>query len=600
MPTALPFINTASDLLSVSGTDTGDTVATLGYYAINDGGHLMYVWDDTSTATPDGYDSSHPGLIVRPTAISSGDPGRWIAQVDRSEINAKWFGVRADGIQDDTPYIQSAINRAINKDSTWPWGCSVVRLPGGSIKTTDTIHLGYGSAAYSMVSLVGTGKRGAYFVFSGTQIKPNFTDSPVINIQGGRHVSIESIGIIGTLATTSINSGLPANESAWDAIVSTDAKKQFAGISIDAYSGTESSGGYDNAPAGWSKYHTSDVKIRECYIANVGCGVIIKPSGGDNNGDYVEIHDTHISACKYGFSVNGSQARGNRLVNCKVIDCFAAVGVGYFGPNMGRDVFIEGCALEGNTWCIRGQNTDWIGKYVINNSFGERCSGIVDLANGGGNCSVTISNNSFVAFNGDDSTSEVRQHISTPACNLSVLNNRFIMEGTTRPTLIIRPGSACNVDGNIFVRTASRYGGAPNYAIISATGAAIKPSGRNAGGDYIPAPLSAPYGSATMTSASYDGSRRFSCAANGQGTVLQNANVDDVVIVASSSDKLVEIYKVISKTNAFSACVIELVTECDLSDPISPSGCITRLGSARSGAILVQASNMIKADRSVQ
>lgn len=583
---ALPALISALDTV---GSD-GDTHTSRGYYAIDDGGHLTYRYSTTSTEPADGVDANHPGLVYRPSSISAENPGRWIAQVDRSVINSRWFGVKADGSHDDTLYLQAAIERAMNRNQDWDWGCHTVTVPNGLIKTTDTIHLGYGTSTdysqYTMITLRSDNKRGGYFIW-GTQFKPTFNDRPVINVQGGRHCSIEGIGIIGTYATTSINGGTPANESVWDAAVSTAAKKQYCGIAVDAYSGTEpASGGYTNAPEGWSKSYTSDLKIRDCYISNFGCGVIIKPSGGDANGDYVELHDCHVEACKYGFSVNSSQARGNRAINCKFIHNYSAVGVGFFGPNLGRDVFLDGCAIEGCTWMIKGVNTDWIGKYVIDKCFGERVCGIIDLATAGGNCNVSVTDNSMLMVSAD-STSEVRQHINTPACGLIVSGNRFVNEGVTRPSVIVRCGTQSLVNNNVMVRIASGYS-SPKLTVIPSNSSTTKLQSYNNTptnlGDTVPAPGIA---GVLLTTASYTGSKRYSGIS---ASILWNASAsparsrvaaNDIIAVTRTGDSVTMLFKVITApTSQFATVVLEQINDCDGTNPLSSSETLTRIGTS--------------------
>src|SRR5579871_1823058 len=78
-------------------------VLVLGYYAPGDGGGGIFVWNSTSMAPPDG------GMIF----VSNNSPtGRWLRDVDEGYVSVKWFGAKGDGVSNDGPFIQNAINYA--------------------------------------------------------------------------------------------------------------------------------------------------------------------------------------------------------------------------------------------------------------------------------------------------------------------------------------------------------------------------------------------------------------------------------------------------------------------------------------------------------
>lgn len=62
-----------------------------GYHSFGDGGGGNFVYVAASTATEDG------GLVLRPSDVSSGNPGRWLRQCDLGELNVKWYGAIGDG-----------------------------------------------------------------------------------------------------------------------------------------------------------------------------------------------------------------------------------------------------------------------------------------------------------------------------------------------------------------------------------------------------------------------------------------------------------------------------------------------------------------------
>lgn len=581
---ALPSMLTALD---TPGSD-GDTFTSRGYYAINDGGHLTYRYSTTNTEPPDGVDADHPGLIYRPSSITGSNPGRWVAQVDHSEIFAGWFGVKADNVQDDAPYIQAAINRAINIDNTWSWTCHVVRLPNGNIKVGSTIHLGYGSSTYANIHLIGSNIRGNYHVW-GTKLRPTFINAPVINFQGVRSSSISGIGIIGSLTAPASGSSY----ATWTGVFPDTANQQFAAISIDAFSGADPTGTTYSPPVAWARWHSSDVLIERCHIEGVSCGVILKPSGGtnaDNNGDYVRLSDCSITKCKYAFSVNGSQTRGNRMQNCKIIDCYAAVGIGYYGTYLGRSTWIWDTAVEGCNWIVKGQNTDWLGNIVVRNCFGERMNGCLDVSSSGDRCVVSIQDNDFHTLDGADSTAEERHFVRTPACSLIFSGNRIINEGTTRSSILLLCGTKNDINNNIITRQASDYG-APKMAVVP--GSNITSMKINNFGNIITnfgdlSPSVPALAGALGDQLTYIGNKQYTLRS--PAILWTKATTGTIFAYKQTGSQSTLLFKVITPgthPNGYGTWTIEQINECDATNPISSSDTITKLGTSSLTYILV-------------
>jgi pectate lyase-like protein len=90
---------------------------TSGYYAAGDDGGSQFFWSASSTATDNG------GTVIKPDAIASGSPGRWLATITRT-FNVKTFGAKGDGTTNDTCRIQATF------DSAPPY--SMIILPSGT------------------------------------------------------------------------------------------------------------------------------------------------------------------------------------------------------------------------------------------------------------------------------------------------------------------------------------------------------------------------------------------------------------------------------------------------------------------------------------
>ena len=91
-----------SSLRAINSATNGQIIATTGYYSANDGGHGMYVWNNTSTLTDDG------GAIIQATGVST---GRFILLVSQG-VSVRQFGAKGDDSTNDTSAIQKALNFA--------------------------------------------------------------------------------------------------------------------------------------------------------------------------------------------------------------------------------------------------------------------------------------------------------------------------------------------------------------------------------------------------------------------------------------------------------------------------------------------------------
>lgn len=108
-----------ADLRAYSTSAFGSTAPealTGGYYAAGDGGGNRFVWSGSSTA------ADNDGSIIKPSAIGSTSPGRWLAT--SSIFNAKTFGAKGDGATNDTAKINKVIAaaNALGKPVHFPKG----------------------------------------------------------------------------------------------------------------------------------------------------------------------------------------------------------------------------------------------------------------------------------------------------------------------------------------------------------------------------------------------------------------------------------------------------------------------------------------------
>jgi hypothetical protein len=282
---------------------------------------------------------------LKDTSIAAGHD---IPSAYKLHVSVKDFGAVGDGATDDTKAIQAAIDFALYQNGP---GNKIYMSPG-IYKTSDTLHLGYGTS-FSSGILEGDGYLYAAFssvpaggIFSGVAITPTFSDRPVINVQGARGSVIRGIAIVGRLTAwidsnqftdisgASIDDTDAAN---WDdptlAATADSRYAPYAAITIDAYSGAPPAQRYPNVTypaflgtvAQYSKAFSSDVLIENCYISGVTVGIANQPSDADGNGDFTVVRRCNFEKVKWGISVCNSQSRNVAIENVKMGTLYCAL-----------------------------------------------------------------------------------------------------------------------------------------------------------------------------------------------------------------------------------------------------------------------------------
>lgn len=274
------------------------------------------------------------------------------------EVNVKHFGAVGDGVADDTAAIQAAIDFATY--DTGEEGTParlVVYLPAGIYKTTDTLHLGYGTP-FATVHIRGDGYKYRAQSFNGTAIVPTQSDRPCINIQGARGSSISDLCLQGQLVTYITAQEFahvgtdplqddtdPANWHDPSLHANQDSRyAPYAAVTIDAYAGTRPATSYPDvtypaflgAVAQYNKGISSDILIENCMISGFTVGVAVQPCDADANADFTVIRRCNFEYCKWGISIGNTQSRNVSIDNIKMGVMFCGLTNNQHGRQQGK------------------------------------------------------------------------------------------------------------------------------------------------------------------------------------------------------------------------------------------------------------------------
>ena len=321
--------------ISATVIDAGvQFIRTAGHVSSGDGGSALYARRVSEPA--------HAGKV------QSADGAHWELVPEYGQINTKQFGEIGDGIADDTQAIQDCIDFALyNRGNTSSGQPLEVVIIGPVCRTTDTLHIGYGIVSFNGCSVRGTtSKRRAEAPNVGTAIRADFTDRPIINIQGARQTRLREIWLEGTLDYTGIPSegSEPLDEIAWTAVGGDGRHNPFAAITIDAYGGVRPAQSYPDvtypsffgAVPQYGKLTSSEIRIENVGLRRVNTGIALQPADVDANGDFVKIDTVNIEDAKYGVSIGNGQSRNVEIRNFIGNRIFTAFVNTVHGRRIGR------------------------------------------------------------------------------------------------------------------------------------------------------------------------------------------------------------------------------------------------------------------------
>ena len=354
---------------------------TAGYLSRGDGGGALY-----------------HRVATEPThtmKFQSNDGAFWEFVAENGMVTEKQAGGVGDGVADDTQAIQAAIDFAMYQNPPVNSAQAVeVVIVGPRCLISDTIHLGYGETIHG-VSVRGIARRRrGESVYVGTALFATFTDRPIINFQGIRGGWLRDIWIEGALDFSGVDPhGFDVTQEAtWDALGGNGRYNPYAGITVDAFSGTRPVASYPDAnyplyissQSQYGKTFSSDISIQNVGIRRVNTAVAVQPSDHDANGDFVKVVNCNFEECKYGISVGNSQSRNvevRNLIGANMFVTFTNVAHGrqtgrFGGPieNVSLGRFIGRIFMFGSTAALGTtlfttlyvENLDRIGDFTGN------------------------------------------------------------------------------------------------------------------------------------------------------------------------------------------------------------------------------------------
>ncbi len=337
---------------------SGQAIETAGYYVAGDCEPLTYRWDDQSTEVDNGVDAAHPGTVIQPTNHSGA--GRWLA--DRPErVNARWFGAKGDGAQNDQPYLQQAINQSIDRADLWP---SDVFIPAGNYKLDSALlckkHTG--DFVPRSFSLRLRGEGGFPYgddVGAITKLVCTFNDTFAIGVQNGKGIRIEKLFILGENPIVLGNAYQAFSRPVSDYVINgcrTNRYSPYSGIVIDPFgagggvaTGNRYPGFDSHYPTGQGGGGSTDVQIEECRIHAFVCNICVTPNGVTQNAEQIDIRRCRLEQCQVAVAICQSQSRSVRIVDFTCWgNCLYFINGSKYGAGSGTVPYISGGNIAGH------------------------------------------------------------------------------------------------------------------------------------------------------------------------------------------------------------------------------------------------------------
>lgn len=279
---------------------------------------------------------------------------------------------------------------------------TAAELPIGILFLGRGIHLGYGDQLRSG-RLKGAWKGYQYQSYPGTTLAWNFTDEPLLSIQGVRNTLVEDIAFSGPGLDRLIDTGIgsiPYDGAAGDDVLlatwadpawPAQASSRYAPaaiIAIDPRVGpADATNHYRDvsyptemgAVTQYSKAISSSVTIKNIDVYGGGMvAVVVHPNiNSDGNGDFVRIKDSRITYAPVGLSIGQTQARLTLLDSVDFNRNHTAITTVLHGKQQGVFAEARNCHFNGIQIFDFGDTS--VAGHITINGYGEEMWRIGDV-----------------------------------------------------------------------------------------------------------------------------------------------------------------------------------------------------------------------------
>lgn len=172
----ISWIATIATLRALTPPASSALVALAGYNVAGDKAPVLYLYSLTDTRADDG------GLVIKPTGVAGGSPGRWLLSTQGRPFNILDWGADPTGAVESQPAIHNADLAAASSGHS-------LFLPGGTYKITSPL------APAASACWVGEGRER-------TILNSNSATATLLNIVNP-HFSMSDVGLHSGVARTS-------------------------------------------------------------------------------------------------------------------------------------------------------------------------------------------------------------------------------------------------------------------------------------------------------------------------------------------------------------------------------------------------------------
>ena len=344
-------VNTIAELkaLNTSLFSTNDSIIVLGYGSIGDGGggppRYLVKGAAPGTYTEDG------GSIIRPNDVTDGSAAWLWGKV--VPVNGRWWGIKADGITDETTLLNAVTAYAITNDVE-------LILPSGAIKITSPwLIFSFINNSFEYFNLsVGSETMSYAQNPTGTQIVVTYKNVPACILQKCRGVHMSDIRFIGLNdyeGTLGADYDNLLNETLFigggggghrDSRYS-----PYTGIAVDPFrSGLPADGGYP----GLSSYYVASAAAGSSYIVfdrvtirGFIVGVGLQLGGGGSNTDNITFNDCQLTINKVGWAIGHGQCKAIHYNNGSIYGALYGIDGVFYGDQIGATPVIHGTNFGG-------------------------------------------------------------------------------------------------------------------------------------------------------------------------------------------------------------------------------------------------------------